>query len=134
MYLLLRHLHITCAVLSVCGFAVRGALWMAGSQWTKGPWVRRATDVNDALLLVVAVGLVVVTHQCPFQASWLTAKVLALLAYIGCGIMLFRFAHSSQAQALSWISALAIAVYIFSVAISKDPYGFLAWLFNWAGG
>lgn len=129
MYLLLRHLHITCAILSVSGFALRGALWLAGSQLPRRSWVRRATDANDALLLLAAIGLVITTHQYPIQTSWVTAKLLALLLYIVLGIALFRFARSTRARVLVWASALATATYIFSVAMSKNPYGFLApWL------
>lgn len=129
MYLLLRHLHITCAVLSVSGFALRGALWLAGSQLPKRRLVRRVTDANDALLLLAAIGLVIVTRQYPIQTSWVTAKLVALLLYIALGTVLFRFARSTRARVLAWAAALLTATYIFSVAMSKNPYGFLAhWL------
>lgn len=129
MYLLLRHLHITCAVLSVSGFALRGALWLAGSHFPKRPWVRRVTDANDALLLLAAIGLAIVTHQYPFQQNWLTAKLLALLVYIALGLTLFRYSRSRMGRFLAWLSALVTAGYIVSVAMSKNPYGFLAhWL------
>lgn len=129
MYVLLRHLHITCAILSVSGFALRGGLWLVGSSLPKRTWVRRATDANDTLLLLAAVGLAIVTHQYPFQTSWVTAKLLALLLYIVLGVVLFRFARSTRMRAVVWATALLIAAFIFSVALSKSPYGFLAqWL------
>lgn len=126
MYLLLRHLHVTCAVLSVSGFALRGALWLAGSQLPRRTWVRRVTDANDVLLLLAAIGLVIATHQYPFQANWVTAKLIALLLYITLGIVLFRRARSTEVRVLVWVSALLVATYIFSMAMSKTPYGFLA--------
>jgi uncharacterized membrane protein SirB2 len=87
------------------------------------------TDANDALLLLAAVGLVVVTHQYPFEQNWVTAKLLALLLYIAWGVTLFRFARSTRARVLAWGAALVTAAYIVSVAMSKNPYGFLAhWL------
>lgn len=124
MYLFLRHLHITCAVLSVAGFALRGGAWVVGATWPKRTWVRRLTDTNDGLLLSAAIGLVLVTHQYPIQTAWVTTKVVALLAYIGLGIALFRFAGSKRQRLAVWLLALTTAAFIISVAITKSPYGF----------
>ncbi len=125
-YLPLRHLHIACALFSIAGFFLRGMLLLGGSPLPSRRWVRRLTDSNDALLLLAAVGLVVATGQYPFVAPWLTAKVLALLLYIGLGFAAFRLLHAFRYRLAAWLSALVVAAYILSVAVSKNPYGFFA--------
>lgn len=126
MYLLLRHLHMTCAVLSIGGFALRGALLLAGFDLPRRRWVRRVTDTNDALLLLAAAGLVAVTRQYPFVVPWVTAKLAALVLYVGLGVVAFRFAQNTVTRGAAWLAALGVAGFIVSVAINKNPYGFFA--------
>lgn len=114
-------------MLSILGFALRGALLMSGSDVPRRRWVRRVTDTNDALLLLAAVGLVLVTHQYPFEARWVTVKLFALIAYIGLGLVALRFARRPVFRLAAWCSALLVAGFIVSVALTKNPYGFLAW-------
>ena len=125
-YPLLRLLHITCAALSVGGFALRSALLLAGSSLYRRPWVRRITDTVDALLLSAAVGLMVTTGQYPFVTPWLTAKVTAVVGYIGLGVLVFRRAKGRSQQVAGVLAALAIVAYILSVAISRNPCGLFA--------
>lgn len=127
MYSILRHLHITCATLSIAGFALRGVLLLAGSGLVRQPWVRRITDLNDALLLGAAVGLVAITRQYPFVAPWVTVKLIALLAYIGLGVLAFRIAQRPLHRFVAGAGALTVAAFIVSVAISKNPWGFFAY-------
>ncbi|GAB2180567.1 hypothetical protein DLREEDagrD3_07900 [Denitratisoma sp. agr-D3] len=124
-YLFLKPLHVTCAVISILGFFSRGLLLLSGSSLPSRPWVRRLIDSNDALLLLAAAGLSLATEQYPFVAPWVTAKVLALLLYIGLGIASFRLVASKPLRVACWLGALVVAAYIVSVALSKSPWGFL---------
>jgi len=85
MYLALKHLHITCVVLSGLGFLLRGFWMLQESPRLQGRLPRVAPHVVDTLLLGSALALAFLSGQYPFVQGWLTAKVLALLAYIGCG-------------------------------------------------
>ncbi|CAG0965288.1 partial Protein YchQ, partial [Rhodocyclaceae bacterium] len=89
-YLLLKHLHVTCVVLSVTGFFLRGVWMLTDSPLLDRLWVRVLPHVNDTLLLLAAIGLSVVQQQYPFVHGWVTAKVLGLLAYIGFGMFALR--------------------------------------------
>jgi uncharacterized membrane protein SirB2 len=125
-YLLLKYLHVTCVVLSIAGFFLRG-IWMLGdSPLLDRLWVRVVPHVNDTLLLAAAVGLSVVLQQYPFVHGWVTAKVLGLLAYIGFGMFALRRGRSRAVRAGFWLASLASFAYIVSVALTKDPRGFLA--------
>jgi uncharacterized membrane protein SirB2 len=60
--------------------------------------------------------------------NWLSAKIIALLVYIGLGMVALRFGKSRKTRVNAWLLALLTAVYIISVAYSKSPLGFLQML------
>ncbi|RTL48460.1 MAG: regulator SirB [Rhodocyclaceae bacterium] len=125
-YPLLRHVHMTCAALSISGFLIRGILTFTGSSLPAKPLIRRLVDGNDSLLLLAAGGLVIVTGQYPGVSPWVTAKLVALLLYIGLGVAAFRLMPTLRYRVAAWLGALCVAAYIVSVALSKNPYGFFA--------
>jgi uncharacterized membrane protein SirB2 len=125
-YLILKHLHVTCVVISITGFLLRGIWMLTDSPLLDRLWVRVVPHVNDTLLLAAAIGLSVVQQQYPFVHGWVTAKVLGLLAYIGFGMFALRRGRSKAVRAGFWLASLASFAYIVSVALTKDPRGFLA--------
>jgi len=51
------------------------------------------------------------------------AKLIALVAYIGLGVVAFK--HSSiKVRKFAWIAALWVLAYIVAVAITKNPLVF----------
>jgi len=82
--------------------------------------------IIDTLLLGSAVGMLVIWQTSPFSMSWLTAKVIALLLYIGLGMVALRFGRTRQVRIVAWLSALFVAAYIVSVALAKSALGFFA--------
>lgn len=124
-YLLLKHLHVTFVAISVTGFFLRGIWMLTDSPRLNRRWVRVLPHVNDTLLLAAAIGLSIVLEQYPFVQGWVTAKVIGLLAYIGFGLFALRRGRSKAVRAGFWLAALASFGYIVSVALTKDPRGFL---------
>ncbi len=127
-YLLLKQLHVACVVISISGFFLRGIWMLRDSPMLDRLWVRVVPHVNDTLLLAAAIGLSIVQQQYPFVHGWVTAKVLGLLGYIGFGLFALRRGRSKTVRAGFWLAALASFSYIVSVALVKDPRGFLVWL------
>lgn len=127
-YFLLKHLHVACVVISITGFFLRGVWMLTDSPMLNRLWVRVVPHVNDTLLLAGAVGLSVVLEQYPFVHGWVTAKVLGLLAYIGLGMFALRRGRSKALRTGFWLASLASFAYIVSVALTKDPLGFLTWV------
>ncbi len=127
-YLLLKPLHVIFVVISIAGFTLRGIWMLTDSPLLDRLWVRVVPHVNDTLLLMAAIGLSIVTQQYPFVHGWVTAKVIGLLAYIGFGMFALRRGRSKAVRAGFWLAALASFGYIVSVALTKDPRGFLLWL------
>ena len=128
MYLALKHFHISCVILSGFGFALRGWWSMSGSPRLRARLTRVLPHLIDSCLLGSAIGLAVMAGQYPFVNGWLTAKVLGLLAYIGFGAVALRPARPKAVRVAAFVAALATLSYIVSVALSKNPLGWLAWV------
>lgn len=120
-YLYVRTLHIACAAVSIAGFAARGALMLNGSSLLHARFVRIAPHVVDTLLLASAVWLAWFLGQVPFVHGWITAKVLALLAYIVLGTVALKRGRTKALRAGAFAAALAAAGYIVWVALTRDP-------------
>lgn len=117
---MVRALHVGSAALSIAGFAARGALMLADSPWLRARLVRVAPHVVDTILLASAVWLAWFLGQIPFVHAWLTAKVLALLAYIVLGALALRRGKTKRVRAAAFAAALAVAAYIVAVALTHD--------------
>lgn len=120
-YFALKHLHMTFAVLSGAFFLLRGIWMLSGSTLLQRRWVRIAPHIIDTLLLASAVVLAVWSSQYPLQQSWLTAKVIALVAYIGLGTVALKRGRTPQVRGLAFVAALACFGYILAVAVTKNP-------------
>jgi len=127
-YLAVKWVHIGCAVLSLTGFALRGVLMLRDSPLLTARFARIAPHVVDTVLLVSALWLAWQLRQFPFVHGWVTAKVLALLAYIVLGSIALRRGTTRCVRAFALVLALACAGYIVAVALSRDALGPLAWL------
>jgi uncharacterized membrane protein SirB2 len=125
-YLLLKQVHVACAALSVVGFALRGALMLRDSVLLKSRLARVAPHVVDTLLLASAIALSWQSGQYPFAQSWLTAKLLALVAYIVLGTVALKRGRSKNVRTVAFYLALFVVLYIVSVAVTRDPAGFFS--------
>lgn len=120
-YLLLKHLHMSCAALSGALFLLRG-LWMLQDSPRLGQrWVRTLPHLIDTALLASAVTLAAWSAQYPLAQPWLTAKVCALLLYIVLGSVALKRGRSKGIRAAAFLAALATFAYIVAVALSKNP-------------
>lgn len=122
-YLLLKQVHIACAILSIAGFAARGVLMLRESPRLNARFVRMAPHVVDTVLLASAIGLAWQSGQYPFAQSWLTAKLLALIAYIVLGAVALKRGRSKRIRAIAFALALVAVLYIVSVALTRSPLG-----------
>ena len=61
----------------------------------------------------------------PLEHSWLMAKIIALVAYIGIGTVALKEGRSKQIRVSAWLLGLATFMYIVSVAITKSTLGWL---------
>jgi uncharacterized membrane protein SirB2 len=125
-YDLLKHLHVACVVLSISGFVARGVWMMRESPWLQKKWVRVAPHIIDTILLGSAILLAMQIRQYPFVQNWLTAKVLALLAYIVIGAIGLKYGSTKTIRISAWLVAMAIFAYIVLVALTRQVLPFVA--------
>ena len=122
----LKLLHISCAVLSISGFALRG-FWMMTENPRLGSRLARVLPhFVDTLLLASALGMLVIWGTNPLAIAWLCTKIVALLCYIGLGMVALRFGNTRRARVTAFWMALATAIYIVTVAYTKSPLGWLS--------
>ncbi len=126
MYFAIKHLHVTCVVLSAAGFLLRGYWMMIRSSLLQSLPARVMPHIIDSALLISAIVLAVMIEQYPFAAGWVTAKVIGLVVYILLGTVALKRGKTKSVRILAFIAAIAVYAWIVSVALSKDAAGFLA--------
>lgn len=122
-YMLFKHIHMTAALASGAFFLLRGLWMMQESSLFNAKLVRILPHVIDTILLVSALVLVGMMGAFP---AFVLVKVAALFIYIALGMMAFRFLKGWGGRVFMFFSALAVYAFIVSVAISKNPQGFLS--------
>jgi uncharacterized membrane protein SirB2 len=124
LYLALKNVHIACVIVSGLGFFMRGLAVMLESPLIDRRWVKTFPHIVDTVLLSSAIGMAVISSQYPITHSWLTAKLVALLVYIWCGVMALRKGRGKTTRGVFFVGALAVYSYIISVALRHNPLGF----------
>ena len=127
-YLTLKTIHRTAVVLSFAGFAARGMGALAGATWVRSRLAKTLPHIIDSVLLLSAIALAWQLQANPATTPWLLAKILGLLVYIALGVVALRAGVPRPLRAMAWVGALVTFCYIASVAISKNPAGFFAWV------
>mgnify|MGYP003635332921 CR=1 FL=1 len=112
-------LHVGSVVISGSFFLLRG-LWMLTDNplLTTKP-VKILPHIIDTVLLLSAFTLAYALSAYPFTDTWLTAKLLALIAYIGLGVMTLR-GKTKAVRSTAFIGALLTFGYIICVALTKN--------------
>ena len=118
---ILKAIHVGSAMLSITGFVLRGIWMLQGSPLLKARATRIVPHVVDTLLLGSAIALALRIAQYPCVHAWLSAKVLALLAYIVLGSIALKYGKTRRVRVLSFGLALAVFLYIVLVAVTRSP-------------
>lgn len=125
MYLALKHTHLTFAALSILFFILRGFWMFSTPEKLQQRWVKIAPHIIDTLLLATAIALTFTINQYPFNEGWLTAKLIALIAYIVLGTIALKRGKTRAIRTLALIMALLCVGYIVWVALSHNPFPWL---------
>ena len=99
---------------------------LAGWRAANHALLRYLSYAIDTTLLTAALMLVGIVHQYPFVQSWLTVKVLALVAYVVLGVYALRRGRTRRQRAVFFVAALGTFGFIVSVAVMHSPYGVFA--------
>ena len=120
-YAALKMIHVTSVVISYLLFSLRSMWMMRGSAALQQRWVKITPHIVDTVLLTSAIALAIMIDQDPVNNSWLGAKVVGLLLYIGLGMIALRFGKTRKAKISAWIAAQVVFLYIVLVALTKNP-------------
>ena len=128
-YLPLKTTHIGLVTASGLLFALRGGLVLAGRGWAMArPW-RMASYGIDTALLAAAVKLWAGLSLNPATSPWLGAKLVLLVLYIVLGSLALKRARSRRVRIASFVVALAVYLFMATVALAHHPAGLLhSWL------
>jgi uncharacterized membrane protein SirB2 len=118
--------HVSCAFISIAGFGLRGYWMVSGDPRLQHRLARVLPHIVDTVLLGSALGMLVILRLSPLATPWLMAKIIALLCYIGLGMIALRLGKTRKIRVAAWLLALLTALYIVAVAYSKSPLGLLA--------
>jgi uncharacterized membrane protein SirB2 len=125
-YLVLRNLHVGCAIATITLFVLRGLLMLADSPRRHGPVLRYLPHVIDTVLLTTALMLTTVIRQYPFSTGWLTVKLVLLVAYIVLGSIALNRGRTRAIRVAAFAAALATIGFLVSVARTHHPLGMFA--------
>lgn len=126
LYPLIKHIHMGAVLASGGFFLLRGLWMMQESSLLNSKFARVLPHIIDTVLLLSAITLVVFLGALPV---WVEVKIVALFVYIFLGVLSFRLAKGYGAKVTAFFLALVVFAFIMSVAITKNPHGFLGFLF-----
>ena len=95
---LIKTVHVVCVLLSFTGFFVRGIWMLRDSELMRRRWVRITPQVVDTLLLLSAIVLAIQLRLSPMEQPWLMVKIIALIVYIGVGLVALKLGRSKQVR------------------------------------
>ncbi|MGA7749360.1 MAG: SirB2 family protein [Gallionella sp.] len=121
-FLLFKSIHISSVAGSYILFFFRGIWSLNGSPIMSKRWIKIVPHVVDTLLLISAIALAFTIKQYPFLDTWLTAKVIGLLLYIGLGFVALRGSINKTIRFFVWLAAQTVFAYIVLVAITHNPF------------
>ncbi len=118
----IKLIHISMVTITTCFFIVRFFWMIKYPELLQRTWVKKFPPIIDTTLLVSGITMAVLSHQYPLQQPWLTAKVVALVAYIVLGMVALKLGSTLRIRIIAGIFALASVSYIISAALSRSPF------------
>lgn len=124
-YLLIKHIHVTAAALSILFFIIRAYWSVTENSLLKKKVVKIAPHIIDTVLLVAAIMLSMLLGPAASQ-PWVLTKIILLVAYIGVGTVAIKRGRTPGTRAVAAVIAVAIFVYIVGVALNRSPASWFA--------
>lgn len=127
MYLILKFVHMTCAMLTICGFLLRGYWMMTSSAQLQHRITKIAPHIIDTLFLVSGIAIILELNLQVMQNNWLLAKFAGLIIYIVLGVFALRLGRTPQIKAIAFVAAVSVYAYIVGIALTKSVGSWLAY-------
>ena len=126
--LFLKYVHIVAVAVSFALFFVRGLWVMRSYPPPQEAWVRHLPHLVDAVLVASALMVLggKLTHGWP--GDWFSTKLVCIAAYAILAFVVLKFSRSLGLRILAWVGAMAIFLFVTTVAVLHHPLGIFSLL------
>lgn len=128
MYLALKLAHITAAILTISGFALRGFWMLTDSANLDRRIVKIAPHIVDSVFLLSGIGLIWILRLPVMSQPWLMAKLLALVFYVLLGTVALRRGKTKRTRTIALLLAILTFAYIAGAAMNKSVGSWLSFV------
>jgi uncharacterized membrane protein SirB2 len=118
MYFALKNAHIVFIVVSILLFNYRFLLKRLNKSIPKS--IKIIPHINDTFLLVSGISMAYIVGFNPLEQPWLMAKIIALVLYIGLGMVALK--KSGLQSLIGYLLATLMLVFMIFTAIYKTPF------------
>ena len=125
-YFIFKTIHMSCALLSIAVFLLRGYWMLQESPLLQLKPVKILPHIIDTLLLLSVFALLFVLGFGLLKQGWLVHKTGLLLVYIVLGMIALGDKYSRPKKIAAFVSAVLVFFYIVGIAVTKTA---LSWLF-----
>jgi len=122
----IKTVHVSCVILSISGFLLRGLWMILDSVLLANRWVKIFPHIIDTGLLLSAVFLVYSLKLSVFDHDWILAKIIALVIYVLLGTVALKRGKTKQIRMVALVLSIMTFLYIVSVALTKSVSGFMS--------
>jgi uncharacterized membrane protein SirB2 len=119
---MIKIFHLIFILLSISSFVGRVYLAEKNPDMLEQKWIKIGPHVVNSLLLLTGFALVFQGSWLSAEYGWIVAKLIALVAYVGLGIVAIKSQGDLRWKAFA--GALACFVYIAAVAVTKSAFIF----------
>lgn len=119
---MIKLFHMIFILLSISSFIGRVYLAEKRPEMMALKWIKIGPHIINTLLLITGFTLVFQGSWLSGEYGWIVAKLIALVAYVGLGIVAIKSQGDLRWKAFA--GALACFVYIAIVAVTKQPFIF----------
>jgi uncharacterized membrane protein SirB2 len=124
MYLTVKTIHMTCALISFTGFLLRSYLMVIESRWLNHKLVLIAPHVIDTFFLLSGATMAFMVNFGLFNQFWLPSKLGLLMCYLFFVGMALNRGGTKAIRVGAFFCAVLTFGYIVGIAVHKTP---LSW-------
>ena len=121
---MLKLIHITCAVLTISLFCLRGIWMLTESKLLQHRFIRILPHIIDTVLLTTGVLLIIKFYSNLFYHHWLMLKLLAVFTYILTGSIALKYGRTKKHRTIAFAGSCLLLVFIVSLAVFRPYFNF----------
>ena len=130
MFLILKTIHMCCALISFTGFLFRAYLMVIDSKWLNHKLILATPHLIDTVFLLSGFSMAFVLNIGLFAQGWLTMKIALLMFYLlFVGVALSR-GRTKPVRIISFFLAVFTFVYIVGIAVNKTAVSWFVMIYG----